>query len=137
MGELDAGQCNGRTPEGLEASHRGAAAFYRSMILLNEIVEVLATPHLNVLPPRILPPQVPKGQVTLAKAIERDLARPPRQAPRQRLAEECLCSGDTAIRAKQKIHGLAVLVDGSIEIAPLAPDLYVSLICRISRLGTG
>src|SRR6266851_7653414 len=63
MGKLDAGQCNGCTPEGLEASHRGASAFDRPMILLNEIVEVLATPHLNKLPLRILPPQKPKSQV--------------------------------------------------------------------------
>jgi hypothetical protein len=46
MGKLDAGQCNGRTPEGLETSHRGTSAFDRPMILLNEIVEVLVTPHL-------------------------------------------------------------------------------------------
>jgi hypothetical protein len=78
MGKLDAGQCNGRTPERLEASHRGASAFDRSMILLNQIVEVLATPHLNVLPLRILPTQKPKGQVALLVAIERYLARPPR-----------------------------------------------------------
>jgi len=48
------------------------------MILLNEVVEVLTTPHLNALPLRILPPQMPKGQVTVHEAIERDLARPPR-----------------------------------------------------------
>jgi hypothetical protein len=79
MGKLDAGQCNGRTAERLEAPpNRGAAAFNRSMILLNEIVEVPATPHLNVLPLRILPPQIPKGQVTLLEAIERYIARPPR-----------------------------------------------------------
>ena len=70
--------CNGRTPEGLEASYRGASAFDRSVILLNEIIEVLATPHLNVLPLRILPAQKPKGHVALLKAIERYLARPPR-----------------------------------------------------------
>jgi hypothetical protein len=61
VGKLDAGQCNGRTPERLEACHRGAPAFDRPMILLNEIVEVLATPHLNVLPLRVLPPQKPKS----------------------------------------------------------------------------
>jgi hypothetical protein len=70
------------------------------MILLDQIVEVLATPHLNVLPFRILAPQKPKGQVALLKAIERDLARPSRQTPRQRFAEEGLRSGDTAIWAK-------------------------------------
>jgi hypothetical protein len=66
MGKLDTGQGNGRTPERLEASHnRGASAFDRSMILLNEIVEVLITSHLNILPLRILAPQKPKGQMTL------------------------------------------------------------------------
>jgi hypothetical protein len=39
MDKLDARQRNGRTVEGLEASHRGALAFDRSMILLDEIVE--------------------------------------------------------------------------------------------------
>ena len=78
MGKLDAGQSNGRTPKRLEASHRGATALDRAMILLNQIVEVLATPHLNELPLRILPPQKPKGRVTLLVAIERYLARPTR-----------------------------------------------------------
>jgi hypothetical protein len=114
MGKLDAGQCNGRSTERLEACHRGAPAFDRPMILFNEIVEVLATPHLNVLPLRVLSPQKPKGQMALLETIERYLARPPRQTPRQRSAEERLCSGDTAIWAKQKIHRLAVLVDSPI-----------------------
>jgi hypothetical protein len=35
MGKLDAGQCNGRTPEGLEASHGSASALDCSMILLD------------------------------------------------------------------------------------------------------
>jgi hypothetical protein len=83
MSKFDAGQGNGRTPERLEASnHRGASAFDRSMILLYEIVEVLITSHLNILPLRILPPQKPEGSVALQVAIERDLARPPRQTRR-------------------------------------------------------
>jgi hypothetical protein len=40
------------------------------MILLDEIVEVLATPHLNILPLRVLPPQKPKGQVALLSKID-------------------------------------------------------------------
>jgi hypothetical protein len=78
MGKLDTSQRDGRTREGLETSHRGASAFDRSVILLNEIVEVLATPHLDVLPLRVFPPQKPKGHVALLEAIERYLARPPR-----------------------------------------------------------
>jgi hypothetical protein len=41
MGKLDPGQGDGRGPERLEASHRGTPAFDCSMILLNEIVEIL------------------------------------------------------------------------------------------------
>jgi len=48
------------------------------MILLNQIVEVLATSHLNKLPLRILPPQKPKDQMALLEPIERNLARPSR-----------------------------------------------------------
>jgi hypothetical protein len=47
------------------------SAFDRSMILLNEIVEILATSHSDKLPLRILPPQNPKGYVALIKPIER------------------------------------------------------------------
>ena len=126
MSKFDAGQGNGRTPERLEASHhRGASAFDRSMILLNNIVEVLVTSHLNILPLRILPPQKPKGHVTLQVAIKRDLARPPRQTRRQSLAKERLCSSDAAIRPQEKNHGLAVLVDSSIEITKRAPNIYI------------
>ena len=83
MGKFDAGQGNGRTPERLEASHhRGASAFDRSMILLDEIIEVRVTSHLNIFPLRVLPPQKPKGHVALQVAIERDLPRPPRQTRR-------------------------------------------------------
>jgi len=78
MSKLDAGQGNTRSPERLEASHRDASALDCSMILLNEIIEVLVSPHEGILPLRILPPQKPKGQVALLKTIERDLARPPR-----------------------------------------------------------
>jgi hypothetical protein len=62
MGKFDAGQGNGRTPKRLEASyHRGASPFDRSMILLDDIIEVLVTSHFNIFPLRILPPQKPKG----------------------------------------------------------------------------
>jgi hypothetical protein len=128
MGKFDAGQCNGRTPERLEASHRGASAFDRSMILLDKIVKVLAAPHLNVLPLRILASQKSKGQMALLVAIECYFARPPQQASWQRFAEEGLRSGDTAIRAKQKIHRLAVLVDGPVEKIPLSANFDIRFI---------
>jgi hypothetical protein len=44
------------------------------------------------------------------------------------LVKECLCSGDAAIRSKQKIHRLAVSIDSAIKIIPLAPHFYISLV---------
>src|SRR5882762_5473178 len=51
-----------------------------------------------------------------------------RQTRRQSFAKECLCSGDAAIRSKQKIHRLAVLIDSAIKIIPLAPHFYISFV---------
>ena len=42
MGQLDAGDGDGRAVEGLEPRHRCAAPFDRSMILLNDVVQILA-----------------------------------------------------------------------------------------------
>src|ERR1700730_13384131 len=104
----------------------------------NEIIEVLATPYLNVLPLRIFPPQKPRGHVALLKAIERYLARPPRQMPRKSFAEECLSSGNTAIGTEQKIERFVVLVDSAVEKVPLATDLDVGLVHPPGRIhGSG
>jgi hypothetical protein len=78
MSKLDSAQGNGCALERLEAAHGSAAAFYCTMILLDEIVEVLAAPHLNAPPLRILAPQISKSQMALPMAIERNLAGPPR-----------------------------------------------------------
>src|SRR5258708_3652498 len=74
--------------------------------------------------------------VAMQVAIERDLARPPRQTCPESFAKECLCSGDAAIRPKQKIHRLAVLVDCPIGIIELAANVYISFIILIARMDT-
>jgi hypothetical protein len=53
MGEFNAGQRNGRVSKGLETHHGSASAFDRAMVLLNNIVEIAAAPHLHELPLRI------------------------------------------------------------------------------------
>ena len=128
MRELDPAQCNRCASERLKAAHRGASAFDSAMVLLNQVIEVLAAPHLDELPPRVLPPQKPQRQVTLLVTIERYLAWPARQTCRKCLSEERLRSGDTAIRTKQKIHGLAVLVDSPIEKIPFPLNFDIGFI---------
>src|ERR1700733_5538950 len=61
-------------------------------------------------------------------AIERYLARPPWQARPQSFPKERLRGRDSAIRTKQEVYCLAVLVHGAIEVMPLATDTDVRFI---------
>ena len=75
MRKLNAGQCDGRSSERLELHHWGAATFDRAMILLDDVVEVAAIPHDDVLPPRILCAQLTQRSVAPTVTVERHLAR--------------------------------------------------------------
>jgi len=46
--ELNSSEGHGSRPEGLEPHHRSHLAFDRSMVLLNDVVEVLNLPELNL-----------------------------------------------------------------------------------------
>lgn len=61
-------------------------------------------------------------------SIERDLARHAGRLGRKSFAEERLSRCDAAIGAKQKIDCLAVLVDGAVQVMPLALDRDVGLV---------
>jgi hypothetical protein len=54
-------------PIRFEAQHRSPAAFDRTMILLNDVVQVAAVPDENILPPRIMPAQQPKRLMACAR----------------------------------------------------------------------
>jgi hypothetical protein len=121
-------QAYGCIPKQLKARHPGAPTFDRAMILFDDIVEVATASHHHVLPLRVLPSQKPQRLLTRYVAIERYLARPPWQARRQSFPKERLRGRDTAIRTRQEVHCLAVLVHGTIEVMPLATDTDVRFI---------
>src|SRR5271156_6148172 len=50
--------------------------FDRTMILFNDVIEVLTAPHWNVFPFRILAGQKPQCLMTERIAVERHLSRP-------------------------------------------------------------
>src|ERR1019366_2125308 len=54
MGQLDAGDRDGRVRERLEPSHRRTASLARPMILLDDVVQIFAGAHLDVPPARML-----------------------------------------------------------------------------------
>src|SRR5258706_2906419 len=70
MSQFDPRDRDRRIGEGLESSHRRTASLDGSMVLLNDIVEVLAAAHLHILPLRILPPQEPERAVTRHMAVQ-------------------------------------------------------------------
>jgi hypothetical protein len=100
----------------------------RAMILLNDVVQVGTLPDESILPPRILTAQEPQRLMTRGVSVERDLARPTRQAGGQCFAKESLCRRNASIRSEQKVDGLAPLVDGAVEVVPLSPYADVRLV---------
>src|SRR5450631_4451573 len=73
--KLDASDRDGRVRERLEPGHRCAASLDRAVVLLNEVVEVLVRPHLNVPPTRMLASQQPQRTMARHVSVERYFAR--------------------------------------------------------------
>jgi hypothetical protein len=76
----------------------------------------------------MLPAQQPQRSMARYVSIERDLARHAGRLGGKSFAEERLSRCDAAIGAKQKIDCLAVLVDGAVQVMPLALDRDVGLV---------
>jgi hypothetical protein len=70
MRELHARERNGRRAKGLEGKHRHAATLDRSMVLLDDVVEVSATAYDDTLPPGIFLPQQAQRPVTGRITVE-------------------------------------------------------------------
>ena len=111
MGELDAGDRNGRVGERLESGHRRAASLDGPVVLLDEVVEILVRANLHVPPARVLTSQKPQRATTRDVSVECHFARDARKGRGERLAKERLCGRDASVAAKQEVDGLAMLVD--------------------------
>ena len=127
MGKLNARDRDSGIHKRLESSHRRAASLDHPMILLDDVVQVLAVSDLDVCPAPMLPAQQPQRSMARYVSIERDLARHAGRLGGKSFAEERLSRCDAAIGAKQKIDCLAVLVDGAVQVMPLALDRDVGL----------
>jgi hypothetical protein len=123
VSELDAGECDRRVGERLEPGHRRAAPLDRAVVLLNELVEVLVRPHFHVPPARMLAPQQPESTAARHVSVERQLARHARQCRTERLAEERLGGRNSTVASELKVYGLALLVEGALQIMPFPGDL--------------
>jgi hypothetical protein len=67
-------------------------------------------------------------RATLAVAVERHLARHARKCGGMRFAKERLCGRNAAVAAQKEVDGLAMLVNGAVQVMPLRFDQDVRLV---------
>src|ERR1019366_8670404 len=108
MCQLNSGNGDGRIRERFEPSHRRTAPLDRPMILLDDVVQILAAPHLDVPPARMLSAQQPQCAPTRHMTVESHFAWDAWSVRRERLAKECLCGRNSTVAAEQEIDGLAM-----------------------------
>jgi hypothetical protein len=101
----------------IDAQRRLIVRWSCSMRLLRYFVR----PDFHVAPAGVLASQKPQRSSTRHVAIERDLARDARNCRGERLAEERRRGRDAAVAPEKKVNGLAVFVDGAIQVVPLRP----------------
>ena len=129
--ELETGERQRRCDERLESLQRPAPCFDPAVVLLDNIVELLASAHPNVSPSDVLSPQLPQRGPTRNVAVECDRAREAAPVGLERFAEEGLRCNNSAIAAQQEVDRFTVLIDRSIQVVPLPADRNV----RVSRPG--
>ena len=125
VSQFDAGDGHGCCRDGLEAVHGQVSSLDGSVILLDDVVQVLAGSNHDVAPEERFTAQQPESPPARDVPIERDLARTVALVCRDSLAEEGLDSGDSAVWAEQEVDGVTLLVDRPIQVEPRAPDLHI------------
>ena len=94
MRQFNSGDGYGCGAERLEPQHGVTSSLDRSMILLNDVVQVAAAAQFGPAPCRMLTSQQSNCPVTWNVSIQRDLPRGSRSVRCERLAKECLRSFD-------------------------------------------
>ena len=127
MHEFDAGDRRCGSPKLLEAEHRTKPQLDRSVILLNQIVEVFGRPDLASISLRMFAESLFGRAMRGLIAIERDLMRQSALGA-ESSPEECLGGRDVPVAAQQEIDGLSLFVDGTVEIDPAAFDFDLGFV---------
>ena len=128
VGQLDTGDSCGCCRRGLEAVHRGTSSLDGSVVLLDDIVQVLTGSNLDVAPEGGLATQQPKRPSARNVTIERHFAGTVAKVGRHSLAEESLGRSDAAVWSEQEVDRPTLPVDSPVQVEPFAPDLHVCLV---------
>jgi hypothetical protein len=96
----------------IDAQRRLIVRWSCSMRLLRYFVR----PDFHVAPAGVLASQKPQRSSTRHVSVERHFAWHARKRRRERFAEERLRGRDSAVAPEKKVNGVAVLVDGAIQV---------------------
>jgi hypothetical protein len=127
MHEFDAGNRRRGSSKVLEAEHRSEPQLDRSVILLDQIVDVLGRPDLALISLGMFAESLLGRAMRSLIAVECDLMRQSALAS-ESAPEERLGGGDVSFGAQQEIDGLSLFVDGAVEIGPAASDFDVGFV---------
>jgi len=114
MRKLDARDCHRCGLHGLEPEHRHTSSLDRSVILLDDVVEVLAGSNMHTTLSGMLSPKQPEGAMARPMTIEGHLLRRTVRMRGEGFPEERLSGSNAAVLAQEEVDRAALLIDRSI-----------------------
>jgi hypothetical protein len=115
VSQFDAGDGDRCCRDGLEAVHGQASSLDGSVILLDDVVQILAGSNLDVAPKEGFTTQQPERPSARDMPIERDFAGTATVVGCHGFSEEGLGSSDTPVWPEQEVDRPPLLVHGPIQ----------------------
>jgi hypothetical protein len=125
--QFDAGNCDGGVVEVLEAEHGPGSGLDTPMILFDQIVQVFRRSQLGAPPCLVFVWNFTHCSMRSGIAIKRDADRCA-QLRAKRFAEKGLGRCYIPLRTQSEVDGVAIPVDGAIQVDPTATDLQIRLV---------
>lgn len=119
MHGFDPGDDNSRASKRLEPQHRSGYPFDRPVVLLDDVIEVFALAHQDINAGVRF--HAFNGRSVRAALVDGDLLRHVVQVDRP--LQEAPGSRQIALGGEQKVHRIALAINGPIQIFPFSDEL--------------
>ncbi len=123
--KLNAAERDPRGPERFEAEHRAGTPLDVAMVLLDDVVEVLASPNLDV---RSVVGVVASLDACLVGAALVDVDERRQAVLADGLLQEAACSIAISASGQEEVDGVAARVHGAVQVTVLAVHLHVGFV---------
>lgn len=126
MDKLNPSDYPRRVSEDFEAQHRTRSRFHSAVILLDDVVQIRTSSHLDPTPHSGLTTKLKECAMARSMPIERQSHRG--ASGRERFPKEILGRIKVAMLAQPEVNRPAALVHSPIKVTPLPFDANVSLV---------